>query len=70
MAVQTFEGIFWHVKVVESNRFDPRIEFTNQGGDGYFLVPQSRIDSTLERLESGEDPDIIAQSFPADESPK
>jgi len=69
MAVQNFEGTFWHVRVVESNRFDPKIEFTSQGGDGYFQVPSSRIESTLRRLESGEDPDVIAQSFPID-SPK
>lgn len=70
MSTENFEGIFWHAKVVESNRFPTRIEFTSQGSDGYFLVPQTRVESVLERLESGESPDNVAQTLPIDERPK
>lgn len=70
MAVQIFEGTFWQAKIESSNRWGNRIEFTSVSGDGYFKVPESRIESTIERLESGENPDIVAQSFPIDEPPK
>lgn len=67
MASQNFEGVFWHVQVTHSNRFGTKIKFTSVGSDGCFLVPESRTDSTLQRLKSGENPDLIAQSFPIDE---
>ena len=46
------------------------ILFVQVQGGGYFLVPQARVESILERLESGESPDVIAQSLPIDEPPK
>jgi len=65
-----FEGTFWHVQSTKSNRFGTKIKFTSVGSNGFFQVPGSLANSTLERLESGENPDIIAQSFPIDEAPK
>lgn len=59
-----YEGSYWQCKVIFSNRFGNKVEFTHGSSDGVFRVPESRIKNTIERLEAGENPDEVAKSFP------
>lgn len=62
--IEEFEGGHWLVTAYHSNRSGIHLEFTTGVSDRTYVVPKSRIASTYERLESGEDPDIVAESFP------
>jgi hypothetical protein len=60
----TYESVYWSAKVVKSNRFGDRIEFTQANSDRVFRCPSGRVESTIARLVAGEDPDEVAKSFP------
>ena len=60
----TYDSVYWSAKVVYSNRFGNRVQFTNGLSDRAFNCPGPRVESTIARLVAGEDPDAIAKSFP------
>lgn len=60
-----YEGAHFQFKVIHSNRHGDSIEITSLYlEDHAFRVPAQRVQGTLDRLEKGEDPDLVAKSFP------
>ena len=61
---EVYEGSYWHVGVVFSNRFGTRIEWTCCAGDRTYVVPASRVNNVLENLRSGKTPEEVAKTLP------
>jgi len=61
---ETYEGSYWHVGVVFSNRFGTRIEWTCSAGDTPYVVPETRVSDILEKLRSGKTPEEVAKTLP------
>ena len=59
-----YQGIYWEAEIIYSNRHGNRIEYRGANSDRLWNVPGNRVESTIKRLKEGEDPDVVAQSFP------
>lgn len=61
---EVYEGSYWHVGVVFSNRFGTRIEWTSCGSDSAYVVPQTRVNDVLEQLRNGKTPEEVEKTLP------
>ena len=61
---KVYEGSYWHVGVVFSNRFGTRIEWTCSASDSAYVVPATMVNDVLENLQSGKTPEEVAKTLP------
>lgn len=61
---EVYEGSYWHVGVVLSNRFGTRIEWTCSASDSAYVVPATRVGDVLKKLRDGRTPEEVAKTLP------
>jgi hypothetical protein len=61
---KVYEGSYWHVGVVFSNRFGTRIEWTCSASGSAYVVPATMVNDVLENLQSGKTPEEVAKTLP------
>lgn len=60
---EIYEGSYWHVGIVLSNRFGTRIEWTCAASDSIYTVPRTRVNDVLSNLRNGTSPEDVAKTL-------
>ena len=60
---EVYEGSYWHVGIVLSNRFGTRIEWTCGASDSIYTVPRTRVNDVLSNLRNGTSPEDVAKTL-------
>ena len=60
---EVYEGSYWHVGIVLSNRFGTRIEWTCAASDSIYTVPRTRVNDVLSNLRNGISPEDVAKTL-------
>lgn len=60
---EVYEGSYWHVGIVFSNRWKTRIEWTCGASDSVYTVPATRVDDVLANLRNGISPEDVAKTL-------
>ena len=61
---EIYEGSYWHVSVIISNRFEMKIEWTCGASDSVYSVPRNRVNDVIEQLRKGITPEEVAKTLP------